>query len=373
MLTAQLDYELPPHLIATQPAQPRDAARLMVVDRQTNHVEHLHVRDLPGLMTHRGHLPNAPRPDDLFVFNQTRVLPALFHAHRADTAGKARGLYLRSFQGNQQCHWEVMLESRGTLRVGERLTLDNQSFLVLTEKLDAGRWHARLESPHDTHPLLATIGSVPLPPYIRRQRKLLHQQEVQPDDDARYNTVFAADPGSVAAPTAGLHFTPELLHQLDLTGLRRASITLHVGLATFAPVRTEKLEDHPIHREPFSVPPATLAALHAARQRGARVIPVGTTTVRALESLPDPLPSPDAGLFSTQTELFITPAGHTDSPHPFRLTDALMTNFHLPRSTLLALVAALPGVGLDRLKTWYRLAIEHQYRFYSYGDAMLIL
>jgi S-adenosylmethionine:tRNA ribosyltransferase-isomerase len=177
--------------------------------------------------------------------------------------------------------------------------------------------------------------------------------------------VYAVDPGSVAAPTAGLHFTAELLQALDARGVRRASLTLHVGLGTFAPVRSATLEDHAMHAESYTVPEATLAALRRARAAGGRIIPIGTTSVRALESLPDPLPG--AGDVTGETRLLIAPG------FSFRFADGLITNFHLPRSTLLALVAALPGVGIERLLGWYQIAVAEGYRFYSYGDAMLIV
>lgn len=365
MLTQELDYHLPPERIATTPAEPRDAARLMVVHRRHNRIEHRHVRDLPDL---------GLGPNDLLVFNHSRVLPAFFEGVRHGTGGKITGLYLGAPAPGL---WHVMLESRGSLRTGESVRLAPDAALELVTRLGAGQWHARLHSPQGTLDLLQRVGSTPLPPYIRKRRQALAQPLHQPDDAHRYNTVYAAEPGSVAAPTAGLHFTAPLLRQLDSLGVARAFVTLHVGLGTFAPVRTQRVEDHPIHSEWVSIPPATLAALARTRANAGRIIPVGTTTVRALESLPDPLPDPPLhpGPFSTDTRLFITP------PDPaagtpgfrFRFADGLMTNFHLPCSTLLALVAALPEVGLDRLKQWYQLAIDHEYRFYSFGDAMLLL
>lgn len=308
------------------------------------------------------------------VFNRSMVIPARFSAVRRQTGGHVGGLYLSSsgaVPGSELPGglWQVMLESRGTLRAGEWVDIQGDSALELLESQGAGMWLARLVGRADTLDLLHRVGSTPLPPYIRKARRAMGQAEDQADDRQRYNTVYAAEPGSVAAPTAGLHFTPELLAALDAMGVRRAFVTLHVGLGTFAPVRTQRVEDHPIHSEPVTIPAETIAMLRHARAHGARIIPVGTTTVRAMESLPDPLP--DAGVdFTTNTNLFITPDG---SGFHFRFADALMTNFHLPCSTLLALVAALPHVGIDRLKQWYRTAIEQQYRFYSYGDAMFIV
>ena len=370
MRTNELDYRLPPQHIATEPAQPRDAARLMVVRRDSGTIEHRQVRDLAGL-------PGLFGAQDLLVFNQTRVLPAYFTGLRRGTGGKVTGLFLRA-PGPRV--WQVLLEARGRLGPGDNIELSDGAYLELTGRGEEGAeaggapgvpgaggavWTAALHSQEDTLTLLGQIGAAPLPPYIRRQRRALHQAELRPEDAARYNTVYAVDPGSVAAPTAGLHFTAELLRALDAQGVRRRSLTLHVGLGTFAPVRSDNLEDHAMHAESYTVPEATLAALRCARAAGGRIIPIGTTTVRALESLPDPLPG--AGDVAGETRLLIAP-GFT-----FRFADGLMTNFHLPRSTLLALVAALPGVGIERLLGWYRVAVAEGYRFYSYGDAMLIL
>jgi len=374
MLTESLDFSLPPQLIATEPSQPRDAARLMVIDRHSGSIHHTHVRNLPGLVSKPPTSMATPQPGDLLVFNQSRVIPAFFVATRSATGGSIRGLYLASPSQEDRCTWLVMLESRGKLNVGEKISLEQQSWLELEENRCHGQWLARLTSPDNTSILLNRIGKPPLPPYIRRQRRLLHQAEIQPQDTLAYNTVFAQDPGSIAAPTAGLHFTTDLLAQLEQVGIQHAVVTLHVGLGTFAPVRTQRLEDHEIHLEPMTVPTATMTAIEATRRAGGRVIPIGTTTVRALESLPDPPPT--QGDFTTCTDLFITPDGSPSAGacgFSFRFTDALMTNFHLPKSTLLAMVAALPEVGLPRLKAWYQLAIDEAYRFYSYGDAMLIL
>jgi S-adenosylmethionine:tRNA ribosyltransferase-isomerase len=365
MLTHQLDYHLPPRHIATRPAHPRDAAALMLVRRDTGIVAHGRVADL-------ARLPGVLGPNDLLVFNQTRVVPAYFTGVRRATQGHVKGLFLRA---PDPAHWRVMLEARGRLRPGEAIDLSAGAWLELlgpgAEEVSSGNggeWLAAVHSPEDAPALLARIGATPLPPYIRRRRRALHQPELVPADAADYNTVYAADSGSVAAPTAGLHFTTGLLQALDGIGVGRCHLTLHVGPGTFAPVRSATLEEHAMHAEWFTIPAPTIAALRRlrrARAAGGRIIPIGTTTVRALESLPDPLPA--SGDISAQTRLLIAPGFR------FRFTDALMTNFHLPRSTLLALVAALPGVGIERLLGWYQLAMAHEYRFYSYGDAMLIL
>ena len=352
MRTDALDFNLPVELIATTPAQQRDDARLMVIHRDTGHVEHAHVRDLPDL--------NLFEPGDLMIANQTRVLPAAFHGIRAQTQGQVAGLFLHAHDKQ----WTLLLESRGKPQPGEYITLDTQARLELLDRVGPGQWTAQLHSDEDTLAVLDRVGQTPLPPYIRKQRKHLGLDQINDEDAVRYNTVFAQQPGSVAAPTAGLHFTQTLLNRLEKQGVKRTSVTLHVGAGTFSPVRTSVLEDHGIHEEQIDLGSPCVEAIGQARAIGGRILVVGTTTVRALESLPDP-----AVPYTGPTQLFITP----DCDFTFRFTDRLMTNFHLPQSTLLAMVAALPGVGVERLLDWYRLAIDQRYRFYSYGDAMLIV
>ena len=364
----ELDFDLPPELIATTPAEPRDTARLMVIHRKAQCVEHRTVRDLPKYL----------RAGDLMLFNESRVLPARFEAVRAATGGVVEGLFLSAAADGRS--WRVMLESGGKLREGETLLMREGSqelaSLVLLEKGERGQWRVGVQSELATVELLNRVGTMPLPPYIRQQRKAAGQAQVTQDDAQRYNTVYANTPGSVAAPTAGLHFTPELLQEIEDACVLRKSVTLHVGLGTFAPVRVERLEDHAMHSEWVSVPEATIRALRNMgvphnNQASRRRICVGTTTVRAVESLPDPLP--EQGDFVTDTNLFITPGNERTPSFTFRYTDVLMTNFHLPQSTLLALVAALPDVGVSKLLSWYELAVREKYRFYSYGDAMLLL
>ena len=358
MLAKDLDYNLPSELIATTATEPRDSARLMVVNRDSGSVSHNHIADLPGL--------GIFQAGELMMVNRSKVLPAYYHALRSGTGGKIKGLYLGQEENR---HWRTMLESRGTLEVGELIDLDERNQLELIEHLGGGEWLAEFRGTDDTLTLLERIGKVPLPPYIRKARKALQQREVNDADMSRYNTVYAQDAGSVAAPTAGLHFTPELLKTLQNMGVQRAEVTLHVGLGTFAPIRCNEVNEHPIHAEPIEVPPEAVGAIRQARAAGRAITAVGTTTVRAIESLPDDLDTIGQTGHRASTNLFITP----DNGFEFRFTDRLMTNFHLPRSTLLALVAALPGVGIERLLGWYREAIEHRYRFYSYGDAMLII
>jgi len=364
MRTDALDFELPDELIATQPAEPRDHARLLVFRRDTQTLDHHHVCDLPSL--------GLFGSNDLMLVNQTRVLPAQLVGKREATGGRVSGLYVDSEAGER---WRVMLESRGSLQPGETITLGEdergRATLQLIESIGGGEWWAQLVGEDDTPAVLERVGATPLPPYIRKQRRKLDQEEINANDPERYNTVYASAPGSVAAPTAGLHFTPALLDALDQIGVRRAAVDLHVGLGTFAPVRSETLEQHAMHAESFTVPPQTLDAIRETRAKGGRLLVIGTTTVRALESLPQDALDPDAhpdGI-STETNLFI----HPDRGFKFRFTDRLMTNFHLPKSTLLAMVASLPGVGLEKLMQTYRTAVQERYRFYSYGDAMLIV
>lgn len=360
----ELDYDLPSELIATEPAQPRDAARLMLIRRQKGDVQHLRISDLPTLV---GSTPDAVfRAGDLLLFNKTRVVPARFGGIRTGTGGKIGGLFLREIESPSGTQWLTMLESRGVLTVGETIDLAHESRLILEERLGGGEWRTRLESPLRTVELLERIGSTPLPPYIVKERKARGMEMSKDDDASRYNTVFAQTPGSVAAPTAGLHFTPELLAQFSALGIARAYVTLHVGLGTFAPIRVEKVEEHDIHSEWFEAPLDTLDAIAQTRARGGRIIVVGTTSVRAIESLPDRALDEPRSACGGDTRLLITPGFR------FRYTDLLMTNFHLPRSSLMALVAALPDVGVEQLRQWYAQAIAERYRFYSFGDAMLL-
>jgi len=345
MRVDDLDYFLPEPLIATKPTDRRDEARLLLSRAESQATEHRHVRDLPELLA----------PGDLLIFNDTKVLPARFFAERAETGGRVEGLYLET---RDDRHWHVLLRSGGRLRVGERLKLLDEHHLELAEQLGDGSWLAIKHGPLDTERLLDRVGVMPLPPYIEKQRG---EGNFADFDRRRYQTVYARRSGAVAAPTAGLHFTDELLARLGQRGIETAYLTLHVGLGTFAPVRSDTLDDHPMHTERFEVPAGTIDALRRARHEGRRIIPVGTTSVRALESLPADV----EGDYRGATDLLIQPG------FAFRFTDGLITNFHLPRSTLIALVAA--KVGLGRLMSLYHEAIEREYRFYSYGDAMLLL
>lgn len=381
-----LDFELPPSLIATRPAEPRDSSRLLVCSRSDPAVLiDARFSDLPG------HL----KADDLLVFNRSAVLPARLRGRREDSGGAVEGLYLSSVPAARggPVRWKCLLKSNGVLRAGARVRLHDAEdgatgvYLRLVERADEG-WlvgvedagGGSLDEPADA--VLSRVGSTPLPPYILRARKILAgevggESPADAMDRAWYQTVYA-DPtaaGSVAAPTAGLHFTPGMLERLGAMGVDRGEVLLHVGEGTFKPVTAERLEEHPMHAEWISVPSATIAAIEGARRSGGRSIAVGTTSCRALESIRggalDQLRSTDG--YTGRTDLLIAPG------FSFRWMDGLITNFHLPRSTLLALVAALferddePGSGLQRVHRLYRHAIAERYRFFSYGDAMLIL
>lgn len=379
MQTASLDFHLPDDQIAALPAEPRDSARLMVC-RRGGGVEHAHVRDMPQL--------GVLAPGDLMVKNHTRVLRARLAGVRAATGGRVGGLLL----AYDDRRWTVLLESGGRLQPGERVTLLSgpgaDSTLLLHERDDEARWTATLDGDADTPSVLDAAGLTPLPPYLLAQRRRRGVPHERPEDFERYNTVFSDPPDnqpadaadadairSVAAPTAGLHLTPALLDTLSDQGVRHAGVTLDIGPGTFAPVRTDVIEDHPIHGETLRVPAATRAALADTRAAGHQILAVGTTTVRAIESLP-PVDHPDhdpAQDFKTETHLFITPDRVASGAFAWQHTDALLTNFHLPQSTLLALVAALPGVGVNQLLTWYDQAVREGYRFYSFGDAMVIV
>jgi S-adenosylmethionine:tRNA ribosyltransferase-isomerase len=387
--TSDLDYHLPEELIATEPASPRDSARLLVLRRSDpQFVQHAMVRDLPSLLA----------PNDLLVVNQSHVLPARFRGVRTDTGGKAEGLFICEYAAplGGPVVWQVLLKLRRT-KPGAAVQLhdarghDSPVCLRMLERVggdapdDSGGWLVAVEgvAPDETTlQVLERVGLTALPPYILAARR--RQEEVarsEKTDRERYQTVYAeAAPdeshgwGSVAAPTAGLHFTPELLGALSTRGVSRASVTLHVGIGTFKPVDAEFVENHPMHAEWCAVPSATVEAIaraHAATPAG-RVIAVGTTTARTLESFE----STDEMRARPEksTKILITPG------HPFRHIEGLMTNFHLPRSTLLAMVAAflddddrVRGQGLGRLLAAYAQAVEQRYRFYSFGDAMLIL
>ncbi|MGD2148060.1 MAG: tRNA preQ1(34) S-adenosylmethionine ribosyltransferase-isomerase QueA [Anaerolineae bacterium] len=355
MRTAEFDYALPPELIAQQPLEPRDRSRLLVVDRNRKTLLHRHFCDLPTFL----------EPGDLLIHNQTRVIRARLFA-RKPTGGQVQILLLRQ---RDRATWETLV---GGKRVGPGMTLtlldgpngtpvDAEARVV--ERGERAMRVLRFDRP--VLPLADEIGTTPLPPYIHRPL----------EDDGRYQTIYAREPASAAAPTAGLHFTPDLLLQLRGMGIRSEFVTLHIGLDTFQPVREAQIEAHRMHTERCSLRPEVARRVNQTKLEGHRVVAVGTTTVRVLETAAlrstedddcvQSCPWQTVAAFEGETDLFIYPG------HRIRAVDALITNFHLPRSTLLMLVAAFAGKELiDRA---YGEAIDHRYRFYSFGDAMLIL
>lgn len=336
------DYNLPENLIAQWPADRRDHSRLMVLNRREQTIVHHHFHELPQFL----------RAPDLLVLNDTRVLPARIIGHRENTGGKWECLYLNEDASGT---WEVLAQTRGYPEVGETFLSHSGLQLQLVGRTDDRHWLMKPQAEGTTTELLVAHGQIPLPPYIRKG-------EAEASDSERYQTVYAQHAGSVAAPTAGLHFTPELLTQLEEQGIANARVTLHVGLGTFAPVKAEDPTQHKIHAEWCEVSSRTVEQIQAARATGGRIIAVGTTTTRTLESAAQ---SGKLQPFRGPTECFIHP------PYTFQVVEGLLTNFHLPRTTLLLLVQALSGSEL--LERAYAEAIANEYRFFSYGDAMLIL
>lgn len=336
MRLADLDYVLPAERIAQEPAAERSQARLLVLERSSAVRRHVGIADLPAWLA----------AGDLLVVNDTRVIPARVRGRRP-SGGRLELLLVRATGDGGE--WEVIV--RGAPRPGEVVHLPDATGEWI-ESLGDGRWRLRLRVEPSVHAWLERVGEVPLPPYIRRS------DGPTAADRERYQTVYARVPGAIAAPTAGLHLTPELLDRLRDGEIGVASLTLHVGPGTFLPLRTETAEMEP---EAYDVPEETVARIVATRAQGRRIVAVGTTTVRALESAAG---EGDLRAGAGSATLFIRPG------HRFRVVDALLTNFHLPRSTLLALVVAF--AGWDRIRDAYADALAEGYRFYSYGDAMLI-
>lgn len=342
MRISDLDYQLPSELIAQEPLAKRDASRLLLLDVRADDVQDRLFAELPELL-----------PPSLFVFNDTRVFPARLLGSKA-TGGKVELLLLRKCDERTD-RWLAMGRSSKGLREGMELELcDGRLKARVVRVREHGELEVELRAESEVDALIEQAGEIPLPPYIRRA--------ASDADRTRYQTVFAKRPGAVAAPTAGLHFTTDSLRALEETGHRTAYVTLHVGPGTFRPVQADSLDDHEMHEEAYEVPEATASAIDRARTEGRPVVAVGTTVVRTLESSVDAHGNSIAGVGTTR--LFIRP------PHRFEVVDHLLTNFHLPRSTLLALVMAFAGTDLTRRA--YREAAERRYRFYSYGDAMLI-
>jgi len=349
MRTSDFDYHLPPELIAQSPAEPRDSSRLLVLDRRADSVRHWVFRDLPEFL----------HPGDLLVANRSRVIPARLMGRKEATGSAVEMLLLRPAAGAETpVEWEVLLKPARRLRQGSRLLFGEGNELAATVlgSNELGVRRVLLESAEPLDRVIDRVGRAPLPPYIKGYT----------GDPERYQTVYGDVRGSAAAPTAGLHFTPDLMQRIQDRGASFAFVLLHIGIDTFRPIQEEDPTQHPMHREYYEVPEAAALEIRRAKAEGRRVIAVGTTTVRVLETAArnsgtEGGPAAGAGW----SELFIYP-GFT-----FKVVDALITNFHLPRSTLMMLVSAL--AGRERLLSAYREAMEEGYRFYSFGDGMLLL
>lgn len=343
------DYSLPRELIAQHPVEHRIDARLMLIDRKQGTIDHYYVRDLPDILD----------PGDALVLNNSKVIPARLMGSRTSTGGKWEGLFLREDESGV---WEILSKTRGKLTVNETISMvdregRSQPLLAVVAHLEDGHLAVRPLVDESTEVLLEKYGRVPIPPYIR-------EGQMVDSDRESYQTVFAKNPGSVAAPTAGLHFTTDLIRHLQTRGVLTASVTLHVGLGTFRPVSASKLSNHKMHSEWGELPEAACTRLAHAKEQGARVIAVGTTSTRVVEAAAADMGSAYQPWQGT-TDIFIKP------PYEFQAINGLLTNFHLPKSTLLALVSAF--AGRDLVMKAYAEAIEQRYRFYSYGDCMLII
>ena len=341
MKLTDFDYDLPPDRIAQSPLQQRDASRLLVIDRATAAFHHTAFSEI------REYLPSSA----LLVLNDTKVIPARLIGNKIGTGGKIELLLIRKEEAADT--WEVLAKPRRSLRVGTQLTFGNGDLTaVVLAKPDAGHCIVRFDYNHTVpfSAVLAEIGMMPLPPYIRRPPNA--------EDTVRYQSVYAVNEGAIAAPTAGLHFTEELLSELKNSGIETATLTLHVGPGTFQPVKVENIQTHKMHAEYIHLAETEANRIRTAQEAGRKIVAIGTTVVRSLETA-------GASPYSGYSELFIYPG------HQFNVVDALVTNFHLPKSTLLMLVSAF--AGRDLIQKAYQEALQQNYRFYSYGDAMLIL
>ena len=360
MKAKQFWYPLPERLIAQHPAERRGTERMMVLHRDTGVIEHRHIADIVEYLT----------PNDLLVVNDTKVFPARLRGTWSDTPGEVEVLMIAAAPESETVRelvWNVMIGSGRKCREGQTAVFGPNGELKahLVSKLEGiGMWKVQFECERPLMDLLDEFGRTPVPPYVHREGT----REEELADRERYQTIYAKNVGSVAAPTAGLHFTEEIFAALEAKGVKRCSVTLHVGPGTFRPVKAEDIEDHHMDFEAFSVPPETAEAINECKARGGRVVCVGSTTVRTLETVAcreradgDPLVAPGSGA----SNIFIYP------PYHFKVCDAMLTNFHLPQSTLLMMVSAL--AGRERILCAYAFAVRKDYQFFSYGDCMLIV
>ncbi len=332
---SDFDYHLPKELIAKYPVEPRDACRLMVLNRKDKTVEHKIFRDIKNYL----------QEGDLLVLNDTKVIPARLIGKK-ETGAKIEVFLLRPIT---ETKWEVLIKNIKRLKPGQKVIFADDFYAVLLEKFEEGKAVVELIG-DDINSLIKKYGHIPLPPYIER--------EDEEKDKDYYQTVFAKKEGAVASPTAGLHFTKELLDELEKKGIQKTFVTLHVGLGTFRPIQTEDITKHKMHEEYYHIPKETIKKIQETREKGKRIIAVGTTVVRTLETYAQ------TGKTEGFSDIFIYP------PYKFRMVDALITNFHLPKSTLILLVSAF--AGKDFILSAYKEAVEKKYRFFSYGDAMFI-
>ena len=345
---SDFDFDLPEELIAQKPVKIRDRSRLMILDRKSGTIDHAVFSDLP----HR-----LPAPS-LMIFNDTKVIPAKLQGHLVSSGREVEILLLRE---NDDGHWEALVKGLGKLKEGAEIGFGGEPLKATLTARQNDRAILKLTCPGDLRLILNRVATTPLPPYIHRDAAT--EKNLNELDRKRYQTVFAKHAGAIAAPTAGLHFTPKLMESLDREGINCAFLTLHVGVGTFRPIRSEDIREHTMEAEQFHVPTETLKKLIRARKKGQDIIAVGSTSTRVLESM-----NLDAVMdrhISGWTDRFVYPG------QEFKTVDRLLTNFHLPKSTLYLLVCAF--AGKDLIERAYREAIEHNYRFFSYGDAMLIL
>jgi S-adenosylmethionine:tRNA ribosyltransferase-isomerase len=344
MKTDLFNYELPPGLIAQHPAERRDMARMMVLHRDTGRIEHRCIADIVDYL-------HAP---DVLVLNNTKVIPARIFGHKATSGGKVELLLLEETSSNE---WKVLMKTSRRPKVGDSLILcSGKARATMLYDGEQGEAVLKIESDRPLMDILDEEGLPPLPPYIARKDQSPEQTAI---DRQRYQTIYATAPGAAAAPTAGLHFTPELFQALEKQGVKKAELTLHVGLGTFRPVSAEIITDHEMHHERYAVSAEAAQTIRAAKSAGGRIVAVGSTSVRTLESLPI------LGRAEGSTNIFIYP------PYAFQHVDAILTNFHLPKSTLLMMMSAFAGREL--MLHAYERAVQEKYRFFSYGDCMLIL
>ena len=343
MKLSEFDYRLPENLIAQRPAEKREDSKLLVLDKKTGEID---------LFNKFNHIIDYLNKDDLLIINETKVIPARFNGYKKGSGGKIEIFLVKEISENT---WEIMVKPGKRAKAGSIYEMDEGAECEIISTLDTGGKIARFNLKGDFKKYINSLGKVPLPPYITR--------ESDENDKLRYQTVYAKKEGAVAAPTAGLHFTEELFKKLKDKGVKIEKVVLHVGIGTFRPVKAENIFDHKMHTEYYEIPPKTVDEVHIAKQSGNKVIAVGTTSIRAIESA-----AKSTGVIEvkdgSETNIFIYPG------YEFKIIDALITNFHLPKSSLLMLVSALSS--LEHIKESYDKAIKNSFRFFSYGDAMLI-